>query len=266
MAEWSRQVSSQVLRQLVPAQQPASVTFNAAQHCIKIAPGGIVPHGSSTTIISRTLPGTRVARIRLTNTVAFGQFSPDFTFNFTPSPYNTVVTVYNQTSPYLGVNITNAANHTVTTMTNPILNAPVIAFNMTGGGNYCFGDPGMLVGLDGSQIGVQYQLIKNSVPEGAYIPGTGLALSFGLQPFGTYTSSAYRKATYLTGTMNGSVIVTETTVTPTISRINYSLCRNGCLGGEVEAGVVYTTEAGKTNYVWSSFGRRINYFRWNIHR
>jgi len=223
--------------ELVAGQQPYSITFNAAQHCIKLAAGGIVPHGSAT-IISTTSPALRIARIRLTNTVAFGQFSPNFTFNFTPSPYNTIVTVYNQTTPYFGVKYYQPAeSHGSSNDQIPILNAPVAPFNITGGGNYCFGDPGMLVGLDGSEAGVQYRLVKNSVPEGANVPGTGTALSFGLQPFGTYTSTAYRKATYLTGTMNGSVVVTQTTVTPGIAGLN-SVCAGS-------TGIVYTTEAGR---------------------
>jgi len=118
--------------QLVTAQQPGSITFTASQNCIKLGPGGITPHGSAT-IISTTSPGTRIARIRLTNTLPFGQSSPNFTFNFTASPYNTVVTAYNQTTPFLGVNITNAADHTTLPLINPILNSPVIAYNMTGG-------------------------------------------------------------------------------------------------------------------------------------
>ena len=84
------------------AQQPASLTFSAAQNCIKIGPGGVVPHGSAT-IISTTAPGTRIARIRLTNTVAFGQFAPNFSFNFTASPYNTAVFALDQTSPLLEI-------------------------------------------------------------------------------------------------------------------------------------------------------------------
>jgi len=227
--------------QLVAAQVPSSVTFTALTSCIKLAPKS-GPGSGSATIISSTSPGTRVIRIRLTNTVNFGQVSPNFVFNFTSSPYNTIVSAYDQTS-LLNINITNEANHTVLTMTNPVLNLPVLAYNMTGGGNYCLGGSGMLVGLDGSQSGVQYKLVKNTVPVGANIPGTGSAISFGLQTAGTYTSTAYRKATYLTGTMTGSATVTLVTVVPTISGL-----ATACAGS---GGVVYTTESGKSNYLWT---------------
>ncbi len=227
--------------QLVASQQPASLTFSAAQNCIKIGPGGVVPHGSAT-IISTTAPGTRIARIRLTNTVAFGQFAPNFSFNFTASPYNTAVFALDQTSPFLGVSIVNSADHTVLTMANPILNSPVTAFSMTGGGSDCTGS-GIAVGLSGSQTGVLYRLLKNTIPVGAYVAGIGSALSFGPQTAGTYTSTAYRRATYLTGTMTGNVTVTEVTVLPTLSGLP-----TVCSG---PTGIVYTTEAGKTNYVWN---------------
>ncbi|MCX6248190.1 MAG: hypothetical protein NTW10_10675 [Bacteroidetes bacterium] len=133
-------------------------------------------------------------------------------------------------------------SHTIS-FTDPILNAPVTAFNMTGGGTYCSGGSGAAVGLSGSQTGVQYHLLKNATPVGSDIPGTGSALAFGLQTAGTYTSTGYRKATYLTGTMTGSVTVTTVTVTPTITGLS-----TVCAGS---TGVVYTTESGKTNYIWS---------------
>jgi len=199
--------------QLVTQQQPTNVTFTASQNCIKLAPGGVAAHGTAS-IIPTTAPGIRIARIRLTNTVAFGQVHPNLSFNFTTSPYNTILTVYDQTAPYTGVNITNSINFTTTTMTNPIFNAPVLTFNVTGGGSYCSGGSGVVVGLSGSQAGVYYQLIKNAVPLGSYVAGTGSAISFGLQPAGNYTANGYRHGTYLTPVMTGSTVVTANPVHP----------------------------------------------------
>ncbi|MEI6124034.1 MAG: T9SS type A sorting domain-containing protein [Bacteroidota bacterium] len=228
--------------QLLTSQQPTAITFaGSPDYCIKLAPRSGPGHGSGA-VISNVAPGTKVVRIRLTNTADFGQFSPNFAFNFVATPYNSIVSAYDQTS---GVNIviTNAANQTVATMTNPILNAPVTAFNLTGGGTYCSGSTGALVGLDGSQTGVVYNLVKNTIATATNVAGTGAAVSFGLQTAGTYTATAYRKATYLTGTMTGSAIETPTTVLPTLSGLT-SVC-NGTTG------VIYTTETGKTNYIWS---------------
>ena len=70
------------------------------------------------------------------------------------------------------------------------------------------------------QIGLGGATIVNvdcGIPAGPVIPGTGSSLSFGIQTNGTYTISAYRKATYLSNVMNGSAIITLSTVTPTLS-------------------------------------------------
>ena len=107
--------------QLVALQQPTTgITF--ASNCIKLANPTIVPHGFGT-IIPTTSPGVRIATIQLTNTVPFGQFSPNLAFNFTPSPYNTGVYAYNQTSPFLGVNLTNPMYFNVSCLANKVLNS-----------------------------------------------------------------------------------------------------------------------------------------------
>lgn len=60
-------------------------------------------------------------------------------------------------------------------------------YNVTGGGAYCSGGAGLNVGLDGSQTGATYELYRNGTPLGITIPGTGGAISFGLQTIaGTY--------------------------------------------------------------------------------
>ncbi|MCA9313232.1 HYR domain-containing protein, partial [Candidatus Saccharibacteria bacterium] len=80
------------------------------------------------------------------------------------------------------------------------------AYNVTGGGNGCPGDPGFDVGLDNSEIGVSYQLVEGGVTNvGAPLIGTGAALSFGIQPEGTYTVEA--AAGSCTSTMTGSAVV-----------------------------------------------------------
>jgi hypothetical protein len=81
-------------------QQPASIGFSASESCIKIAPE-IPPRTlfpetqtSSTdgTIISTE--GTRVCRIRLSNSVPFGNTQINPIWNFTVQPYRTAVTAY----------------------------------------------------------------------------------------------------------------------------------------------------------------------------
>jgi hypothetical protein len=63
-------------------------------------------------------------------------------------------------------------------------------FNVTGGGAFCEGESGVAVGLDDSEIGVNYELFRdgNSVTN---LAGTGNVLDFDLQTqAGTYTVTA----------------------------------------------------------------------------
>ncbi|MFN3528585.1 MAG: T9SS type A sorting domain-containing protein [Bacteroidia bacterium] len=81
------------------------------------------------------------------------------------------------------------------------------AFNLTGGGSFCAGDSGVVVGLSGSQNGVNYQLLRDGQAVGAVLAGTGAALDFGLQTqAGAYTVSA-ENTTGCTNTMSGSATV-----------------------------------------------------------
>ncbi len=83
------------------------------------------------------------------------------------------------------------------------------AYSVTGGGAYCAGGSGMPVGLSGSELGVQYQLLHNGNPIGAPLSGTGTSISFGNQTLaGTYTVVATLPPLNCTATMNGSAVIT----------------------------------------------------------
>src|SRR6185312_8253280 len=66
-----------------------------------------------------------------------------------------------------------------------------------------------LVGLNGSQVGVNYQLILNgSTNIGSAVGGTGAAFNFGTQSTaGTYTVSAITVSTSCPADMSGSSTV-----------------------------------------------------------
>lgn len=67
------------------------------------------------------------------------------------------------------------------------LNLPMV-FDITGGGAFCSGDNGALVGLSDSEIGISYQLKRGPINEGEPVMGTGESISFGYQvSVGTYT-------------------------------------------------------------------------------
>ncbi|MCX6269720.1 MAG: cohesin domain-containing protein [Bacteroidetes bacterium] len=67
------------------------------------------------------------------------------------------------------------------------------AFNVTGGGTYCYGGNGEAVGLDGSEIGVNYELYYNGITTGFVLVGDGSVLDFGIfTAEGLYTILATR--------------------------------------------------------------------------
>ena len=175
--------------QLNPSQQPASIIWVQATNAIKLTPKS-PPGAGSGTIISQTAPGTRVCRIRITNSVAFTiNSTANLTFNFTTAPYPTKVSQY-----ILGINtpLTCDASNCFSNAANIVLNPPVLpptAFNVTGSGSYCEGSSGLPVGLDDSETGVTYTLYKNLTETITTASGTGAAISFGNQTAGNYTVS-----------------------------------------------------------------------------
>lgn len=80
-------------------------------------------------------------------------------------------------------------------------------YNVTGGGTFCAGSPGMPVGLNGSEPGVLYTLVKDNIPTMITRQGNGQPFTFGLQNAGTYTVSASNSAGSIF--MNGEAVITE---------------------------------------------------------
>lgn len=108
------------------------------------------------------------------------------------------------------VRATNAATSCMVAMagTSTISqNALPNAYSMTGGGGYCEGGNGVIVGLSSSQAGYSYQLYKGTEAIGVPKTGTGGALSFGAQLAGNYTVVAMNNSTGCTKTMNGTTVV-----------------------------------------------------------
>ncbi|HOW24317.1 MAG TPA: PKD domain-containing protein [Bacteroidales bacterium] len=82
-------------------------------------------------------------------------------------------------------------------------------FHLMGGGDFCEGEPGVEIGLDGSELGVTYQLFKEDQPEGTSIPGTGGPISFGLiSDPGEYSSVGFNEITQCDIDMTNTVMVT----------------------------------------------------------
>jgi len=104
------------------------------------------------------------------------------------------------------INAVNVLTTCDTLMTGSATIVPLpVAFDITPAGENC--SP-TTIGLSGSQIGVAYQLIKNSAPSGTPQVGTGNALNFGSQTEGAYRIVANDLTTNCRDTMPGTIIIT----------------------------------------------------------
>ncbi len=119
-------------------------------------------------------------------------------------------------------------------------------FNVTGGGTYCAGGTGVVVGLAGSQSGVNYQLQIGGVNSGSVVAGTGSAISFGLQTVaGTYTVIATNAATSCTVAMSGNVTIAINPL-PTVTVAGTTVC-----GGAPSTITATPGTGGSYSYAWT---------------
>ncbi len=130
--------------------------------------------------------------------IASGQGSTSITVNWGSTSGLVAVTPANA----------NGCNGTAATLSVTVNPLPTV-FNVTGGGSCCAAGSPVAVGLDGSQSGVNYQLLLNGNPTGLPTAGTGSALSLGNQAVaGSYTVVAVDATAGCTATMAGSATVT----------------------------------------------------------
>ncbi|MDP2336713.1 MAG: hypothetical protein Q8N05_09725 [Bacteroidota bacterium] len=195
---------------------PLKLTFDATKNCILMSPMANPGTGLGT-IISDVGPGTRVGKFRLTNTVNFGAVQPNLTWSWSITPgYPTKVSAYVSN---LATDITVQASHTISNLTNLMLNPTITAYTVTGGGSYCQGAGGLPIGLTNSQLGVTYTLYKDAIAQTPTVAGTGTAITFGNQFAGTYTV----EGTNIGGTtsMTENAVITENPMptTPTCTLI-----------------------------------------------
>ena len=105
---------------------------------------------------------------------------------------------------------TNASTSCSASMTGTAvinINPTPSVYNVTGGGAYCAGGSGIPVGLDNSDIGINYKLYDGSVLL-AIIPGSGSSLNFGYRTAaGSYTITAVNSTTACADTMSGAANV-----------------------------------------------------------
>ncbi len=88
---------------------------------------------------------------------------------------------------------------------------------VTGGGSYCAGGTGVVIGLGCSTVGVSYQLFMGTTAVGLPVSGTGGAITFGtFTAAGTYTAVATSSTTGCSSPMTGSATITISPL-PTIT-------------------------------------------------
>ena len=110
----------------------------------------------------------------------------------------------------LATNTTTTCTNAMTGTATVVVNATPAVATVTGGGTYCAGGAGVVVGLSSSQSGVQYQLYNGTVAAGLPLSGSGAALSFGAQPAtGVYSVMAVSATTSCARAMSGTVTVSS---------------------------------------------------------
>jgi hypothetical protein len=150
-------------------------------------------------------------------------------------------------------------------------------YNVTAPAGYCAGDPGVTVTLSNSQTGVNYQLYKDAVADGAPLPGnTGSALTWANRLTGTYTVVATNATTGCTQPMsgnptpvinavNGGTIGTDQTICEGTPPAAFTSIAPGIGAGTItyqwqistDGGATYTDILGATSAVYTS-GALIN--------
>ena len=155
----------------------------------------------------------------------------------------------------LGAYTVVATNPTTTCGSN--MNASVIVttnplptpFTVTGGGSYCSGGTGVVVGLGGSVIGTNYQLYNGTTLTSA-LSGTGSSLNYGLitAAGSSYNVVATNTATGCVNNMTGSVAV----VINPLPVSTYSVTGGGayCAGG---AGAVVGLSSSQSGYSYQTY-------------
>ena len=127
-----------------------------------------------------------------------------------------------------------------------------IAFILSGGGNYCSGQPIDSIKLSGSEVWVRYQLYVDSNPVGNSLNGNGNILNYGVQSkSGTYYVIGSNTLTACYDTMAGTPVITFGSVA-----IKYNLTGGGhyCNG---ELGLPVGLSNSETNFKYQLFRNNV---------
>ncbi len=161
----------------------------------------------------------------------------------------TVAGIYTVVATNLASGCTNNMSGSATVVVNTL----PYTYNMTGGGGYCAGGTGVHIGLSGSAIGINYQLMSGGSSVGSIVSGTGLPLDLNWHTIsGTYKVLATNSSTGCQSYMMDSVavIINPLPTLYTVSGSSSSYCTGGT-GVTVylshsDSGVIYQLYRGTT--------------------
>ncbi|MBC7536065.1 MAG: T9SS type A sorting domain-containing protein, partial [Ferruginibacter sp.] len=196
----------------ITAQTPVCTAVSTSTISITSAPASL-PAGSYTVTYNRSLPATT------------GLTSP---MNITTAGVGSFTAAGLITAGLATITITNIASSTTTACSNSIItnnifdvqvNQSPSLFTVAGGGAYCTGGTGLSVTLSGSEVGVDYQLFRGSIP-GTVLPGTGNALVYpAMLTAGNYTITANSTSSGCTSSMSGNAGISVNSL-PVLVAIN----------------------------------------------
>ncbi len=217
----------------------------------------VAPLNSAVTILANpgiiVTPGTSVT---YTATPTNGGTTPSYQWyvNGSPDVVNGLTETYiytpadgdqiycEMTSSETCVTPATATSSTITM----VVAYPPTAYAVTGTTSYCQGSGGVPVGLANSELGVTYTLYKNTVAQVPTVAGTGSAISFGNQLFGTYTVSGTNPGG--TTVMTGTIIITET---PTAAvSVSLGVDQNNLCSAVPVTFTATPTNGGNATYQW----------------
>ena len=184
----------------ITAQTPVCTAVSTSTISITSAPASL-PVGSYTVTYNRSLPATTGLTSPMTVTTAG-------TGSFNATGLNTagLVTI---TVTNIASSITTACSNNVSTNNtfDVQVNQSPSSFTVSGGGAYCSGGTGLPVTLSSSEVGVDYQLFRGTVPLNV-LPGTGNALVYpAILTAGTYTITGNNLSTGCTNSMSGNAAI-----------------------------------------------------------
>ena len=221
---------------------------NTAIAIVNPSSGAVTGISGGSVIISYTLPtGCYLVHNMTVNPVApitgstnlcagstyvFSDLTPGGTWSSNSSTVATIIsgagvaTAIASGTTIISYALSTGCNTSIAITVNPI----PASFYVIGGGNYCFGGPGVFIGLNGSDIGITYQLYKDT----SFItakPGTDSAIYYG--PYtspGTYTIIAVNNITGCSNAMAGIDTIGITPILPPSVSITSSTGDTVCAG------------------------------------